>query len=137
MSITPFRHSHRVTYAECTAGNHVYYGRYLDLLEEARGAFFRELGTSFREWQQRDVIFPVIECTLRYRSPARYDDLLAIEVRITSLERVRLNLSYRIINEARAVVLEGNTHHVCTGLNEKLKRIPEELATILAPHVQT
>jgi len=28
-----FVHTHRVTYAECTVGNHIYHARYLDLLE--------------------------------------------------------------------------------------------------------
>ena len=40
----PFRHPHRVTYAECTVGNHIYHSRYLDLLEAARGEFLRSLG---------------------------------------------------------------------------------------------
>jgi acyl-CoA thioesterase FadM len=30
-----FVHRHRVHYAECTLGNHIYYARYLDLLEDA------------------------------------------------------------------------------------------------------
>src|SRR5581483_1046504 len=76
-----FRHAHRVTYAECTLGNHVYYSRYLDLLEAARGEFFRQLGATFQQWQEQDAIFPVVECRLRYKSPARYDDVLSIEVR--------------------------------------------------------
>ena len=37
----PFRHPHRVSYAECTVGNHVYHSRYLDWLEAARGEFIR------------------------------------------------------------------------------------------------
>ena len=39
-----FKHQHRIIYAECTVGNHVYYARYLDMLEEARGEFFRQAG---------------------------------------------------------------------------------------------
>src|SRR5258708_28214453 len=101
-----FRHSHRVTYAECTLGNHIYYGRYLDLLEAARGEFFRELGTTFLGWQDQGVIFPVIECRLRYRAPARYDDLLAIEVSITLSQGVRLSFAYRILNQASQLILE-------------------------------
>ena len=42
-----FSHAHRVTYAECTSGNHIYYGRYLELMEAARGEFFRHLGKPF------------------------------------------------------------------------------------------
>ena len=40
----PFRYPHRVTYAECTVGDHIYHSRYLDLLEAARGEFMRSLG---------------------------------------------------------------------------------------------
>src|SRR5581483_3712381 len=75
-----FRHQYRVTYADCTVGNHVYYARYLDILESARGEFFRHLGVTFLQWQDQDVIFPVIECRLRYKAPARYHDQLTIEL---------------------------------------------------------
>ncbi len=60
-----FRHTHRVSYAECTVGNHVYHSRYLDLLEAARGEFIRSLGPTVLHWQEQDVIFPVIEARLR------------------------------------------------------------------------
>jgi acyl-CoA thioester hydrolase len=131
-----FRHSHRVTYAECTLGNHIYYGRYLDLLEAARGEFFRTLGTTFLEWQQQGIIFPVIECRLRYRAPARYDDLLTLEVWINLLERVRLTFAYRVSNQAAQLILEGETAHVCMGLDDKMKRIPKELHKLLEAHLR-
>ena len=94
-----FCHTHRVTYADCTVGNHVYYARYLDLLEAARGECFRQLGATMQEWQEREVIFPVIECGLRYKAAARYDDLLTIEVRLTAVKGARLNFSYRILGQ--------------------------------------
>lgn len=133
MAVVPFRYSHRVTYAECTVGNHIYYARYLDLLEAARGAFFRELGTSFVALQEQDIIFPVVECQLRYKAPARYDEVLAIEVWPSTVERVRLNFSYRITNAVGKLILEAETLHVCTGLNERPKRLPEELVARLQP----
>lgn len=135
MAAATFCYSHRVTYAECTVGNHIYYARYLDLLEAARGAFFRELGASFLQWQERDMIFPVVECRLRYKSPARYDDVLTVGMWPAAVERVRLNFSYRIANQANAVILEAETFHVCAGLNEKPKRLPEELADRLRPYL--
>ena len=74
------------------------------------------------------MIFPVIEARLRYKSPARYDDLLAIEVWPTLIERVRVNFGHRIVNQDGKLILEAETFHVCTGVNEKPKRLPEELA---------
>jgi acyl-CoA thioester hydrolase len=124
----PFRYQHRVTYAECTIGDHIYHSRYLDLLEAARGEFMRQSGGTVLEWQERDYIFPVIEARLRYRYPARYDDVLTIEVWITLMERVRLNFGHRIVNQDGKLILEAETFHACTSRDEKPKRLPEELA---------
>ena len=133
MSATVFRYIHRVTYAECTLGNHIYYARYLDLLEAARGEFFRQLGLPLLHLQERDAVFPVVECRLRYKSPARYDDVLTIEVWPTMAEGARLNFGHRIFKEQSILVLEGETLHVCAGVNEKPKRLPEELIAKVQP----
>ena len=129
----PFRYQHRVTYSECTIGDHIYHSRYLDLLEAARGEFMRLSGATVREWQERDHIFPVIEARLRYKFPARYDDLLTIEVWPTLLERVRLNFGHRVLNQAGKLILEAETFHACTTRAEKPRRLPEELAASLTP----
>lgn len=131
----PFRHPHRVCYADCTVGNHVYYSRYLDWLEAARGEFIRSLGLTVLQWQERDVIFPVIEARLRYQSPARYDDLLTIEIWPAAIERVRLNFANRIVNQDGKPILEAETFHVCAGVNGKPKRLPEELAEKLKSYL--
>jgi len=129
------RHIHRVTYAECTVGNHIYYARYLNLLEEARGELFRTVGKPLAELQEADLIFPVIECRLRYRYPSRYDDVLTIETWITTAEKIRLNFAHRIINQSGKLILEAETHHACTSLSEKPRRLPEELTAALHPYV--
>ena len=131
----PFQYSYRVPYADCTLGNHIYYSRYLDLLERARGEFFRALGTTFLQWQERSTIFPVIECRLLYKAPARYDDVLSIEVWPTLAERARLNFGYRMLDQTAKLILEAETFHICTGLDEKPKRLPDDLRTLLLPHL--
>ena len=128
-----FRHTHRVTYAECTVGNHIYHSRYLDLLEAARGEFLRSLGTTVLEWQNRDCIFPVVEARLIYKFPARYDDLLTIEVWPSLVEKIRVNFGHRILNQNGKLILAVETFHVCTSVDEKPKRLPAELAEKLKP----
>jgi acyl-CoA thioester hydrolase len=123
-----FVYSYRVTYAECTVGNHIYHSRYLDLLEAARGEFLRSQGTTVLHWQDQDVIFPVVEARLRYKYPARYDDLLAIEVWPALVDRIRVNFGHRILNQNGKLILEAETFHVCTSREEKPRRLPEELA---------
>ncbi len=128
-----FRYPFRVTYAECTIGDHVYHSRYLDLLEAARGEFMRSLGTSVLALQAADYIFPVIEARVRFKAPARYDDLLSIEVWLTRLERVRLNFGHRVVGPEGKLMLEAETFHCCTGCDEKPKRLPEHLLMKLKP----
>lgn len=134
MNQIPFRHGLRVTYADCTVGNHVYYARYLDFLEAARGEFFRQLGKSFQAWQDEGLIFPVIECRLQYRGPARYDDELEVEIRVLQADGVRLGFAYRVVRRDGTLLVEAETRHVCTSLEERPKRLPEELRASLEPH---
>ena len=132
----PFRHHHRVTYAECTIGDHIYHSRYLDLLEAARGEFMRSLDQPVLELQNADFIFPVIEARLKYKSPARYDDWLTIEVWMTLVERVRLNFGHRVLNQHGKLLLEAETFHCCTSRDEKPKRLPTELVEKLLPYLE-
>lgn len=131
----PFRYHHRVTYAECTVGNHIYHSRYLDLLEAARGEFLRALSPTVLALQDADYIFPVIEARLIYKFPARYDDWLTIEVRPTLVERVRLNFGHRVLNQDGKLILEAETFHCCTSRDEKPKRLPAEMVEKLLPLV--
>jgi len=131
----PFRYHHRVTYAECTVGNHIYHSRYLDLMEAARGEFLRSLGTTVLALQDADYIFPVIEARLRYKAPARYDDLLTIEVAPTLVEKIRLNFAHRILNQDGKLLLEAETFHCCTSRDDKPKRLPAEMVAKMLPLV--
>ncbi|NBV20594.1 MAG: acyl-CoA thioesterase [Proteobacteria bacterium] len=127
MSAVPFRHRYRVTYAECTVGNHVYYARYLDILERARGEFFRVAGVPLATLQAQDVIFPVVEVHVHYEAAARYDDELTVEVVVTEMDRLKITFVYGISNARNQIILTGRTRHVCTGLDEKPKRMPPDV----------
>lgn len=131
-----YLHRHRVNYAECTLGNHIYYARYLDLLEAVRGELFRSLGQPLLSWQEKGFAFPVIEVHLRYQRAARYDDELEVALWVTRLDRARLNFGCRIRNQRGEAILEGETCHVCATLEEKPRRLPPDLVAALAPFLE-
>jgi acyl-CoA thioester hydrolase len=135
MADSTFRHPYRVTYADCTLANHIYYARYLNLLEAARGEFFRHIGKPLLELQNTGIIFPVIECRLRYRGAARYDDLLTIELWLTELARVRLTFEHRVLGPDGRELIEAFTMHACTTVDDKPRRLPEDLTAALGPYV--
>ncbi len=114
-------------------GNHVYYARYLDMLEEARGELFRQAGAPLSRLQEAGVIFPVVAVSVSYAGPARYDDVLAIELFINQLGPARLDFGFQIANAAGKPLVTGQTRHVCTSLEDKPRRLPKELIEQLRP----
>jgi acyl-CoA thioester hydrolase len=132
-----FRHQHRVTYGECTVGNHVYYSRHLEMLERARGEFFRHLGCPFLGLQEAGTAFPVIGLEIAFKGAARYDDLLTIELCVNEMGGIRLSIGFRILNAGGALLAEGETRHVCAGTDEKPRRLPKELLDKLQPFLRS
>lgn len=133
-STQPFIHTLRVTYAHCTIGNHVYYSRYLDLLEAARGEFFRHIGFPCQALQVQDTVFQVTECHLKYLKPARYDDPLRIQITLDEVRKVRLRFRYEI-HRAEEHLVAGSTLLVCVSRDERPKRIPEDLLRAFTPYI--
>lgn len=127
MSSLKFSHRHRVSYAECTVGNHVYYARYLDILEETRGELFRTAGVPLLQLQSEGTNFPVMECRLQYRQAAKYDDLLHIDAHVSELCAARLTIVYRVTKEPDQPVFDATICYVCASVEGKPKR--------LLPHV--
>ena len=135
MQFKIYTHLHRVTYADCSNGNHVYYGRYSYFLEEARGEFFRYLGITFNDYHKNGYLFPVSEFQLKYFAPAEYDDELIIECNITKFHGARLGFGYRIKKNSSLIVVEGETLHGCTDLNNNVRRLPPNLKNCLKLYI--
>lgn len=131
MSTTPFVHRLRITYRDCTIGNHVYYSRYLELLEEARGEWFRSIGWPLRQLQEQDIAFPVLTAHLDYLAAVCYDDIVQVQLWVESLTRLRLQVGFAICHEDGKPLVKGYTQHICASVEEKPKRMPAELLQAL------
>jgi acyl-CoA thioester hydrolase len=114
-------------------GNHVYYSRYLEMLEGARGEFFRHLGCPFPGLQEAGTAFPVIGLQISFKGAARYDDLLTIELCVNEMGGIRLSIGFRILNAGGTLLAEGETRHVCASIDAKPRRLPKELLEKLQP----
>lgn len=75
----PFVWQARVYYEDTDAGGIVYYANYLRFLERARTEWLRARGVSqLALARDSAVVFSVVELQVRYRRPARLDDLLQV-----------------------------------------------------------
>ena len=75
----------RIYYEDTDCGGVVYYANYLRYVERARTEFLESKGVSLKKLMAEGVYFVVAEAALKYLSPGRYGDILAIE---TTVEKV-------------------------------------------------
>ena len=90
----------RVRYSEVDPSGFVYNGHYAAFYEVARTASIRSMGMSYKEIEERGIVMPLIYQNMRFYSPAFYDDLLTIKVKITEMPTARITFQYEIYNEA-------------------------------------
>jgi acyl-CoA thioester hydrolase len=113
----------RVRYAETDAMGVVYHANYLTWFEVARVRFLDEVGLPYRELEARGYLLPVLSASLRYRSPARFDDRVQIEMEIGELPQLRLHIDYRI-RRSDTLLVTGQTEHVFTDTQGQPLRPP-------------
>lgn len=127
---------YRVIYGDTDQMGVVYYANYLRLFERGRCEFMRMLGVPYSEVEAQGHFLPVAEANVRYKRPARYDDLLHIETTLQDLGRARVKFSYRVTRgdgDDTTVCAIGETVHACVDKAGKPRRIPEELRALLSP----
>jgi acyl-CoA thioester hydrolase len=123
----------RVRYAETDKMGMVYHANYLVWFEIGRTEFCRARGFSYRDMEENENAFLVVaESYCRYKAPAYYDDVLAVRTHITELRRRSLRFGYEIIRESDGVVIaEGETGHVVTDANGRVRSLPAGFAELL------
>jgi acyl-CoA thioester hydrolase len=135
MAETPeFNDAHvRVRYAETDQMGVVYHSNYLIWFEVGRVELLRSLGFDYKKFETEDgCAIAVVEATARYKSPARYDDVLIIRTRVKLVRGVLIRFGYEVIRAVDDVVLcEGETTHVVVGPDMKKRDLPEKYAVAM------
>jgi len=123
----------RVRYAETDKMGVVYHANYLIWFEIGRTEYCRARGFSYRDMEESENAFLVVaESYCRYKAPAYYDDVLIVRTHITELRRRSLRFGYEIIRESDGVVIaEGETGHVVTDGNARVRSMPASFAELL------
>lgn len=92
-----FRWPVRVYYEDTDVGGVVYYANYLKFMERARTEWLRELGYEQDVLiREQDLLFAVQSVAVRYRRPARFNELLQVSVVISRAGRASLDLYQRV-----------------------------------------
>jgi len=119
----------RVRYQETDNMGVVYYANYLVWFEVARTEFLRSMGLVYRDLEKKGYYLMVAAISCRYKSPARYDDIVRAETWIEELKNSSLKFGYRLSVGGKPVAT-GDSVHVFTNSKGKPVRMPEEIRSL-------
>lgn len=102
----------RARYAETDQMGIVHHSVYPVWFETARTELSRAVGLPYRAWEDQGVFLVVSELTCRYRSPARYDDEIAVLVRVSEVVSRGATFSYRVERGDGTLLAEGTSRHL-------------------------
>jgi len=98
----------RVRYGETDQMGFVYYGVYAQYYEVGRVEAMRSLGFSYREMEESGVLMPVINLTVNYKKPAKYDDEVRIVTTVKEMPGVRITFHYECFNQKNELLNTGS-----------------------------
>lgn len=121
----------RVRYGETDQMGHAYYANYLFWFEQARGAWCRARGFSYRDMEAMGYFLPVVEAHAEYRGEVLFDDVIVVRVQATETRRASIRFEYEIVNERTGkTTTTGHTWHVVMGRERKAVSIPPEVRAL-------
>lgn len=104
---------HRVIYADTDAGQVVYYATYFRWFESGRREILRKLKIDYGLLDNSGIIVPVVEAHCNYFHPAKYDDVVVIETKISEVKDKSIRFDYRILRKnGRKLLAAGHTVNV-------------------------
>ena len=130
----PFSFRIRVYWEDTDAAGIVFYANYLKFFERARSEWLRSLG--FEQESLRAVegiAFVVAETSVRYRLPARLDDVIDVSVEVRHRGQASLEVAQRALRGGE-LLAEGTIRIGCIELGTfRPRRFPNDILFALAP----
>jgi acyl-CoA thioester hydrolase len=127
-----FWHRERVRFRDVDLQQIVYYGKYLDYFDNALYEYLRSLGFETGGIDaQHGFDTSVVHIEIDYISPAVFDDLVDVGLRVTHLGRTSFNVSYELRVGERAVCRARSVLVNYDARVQRARPIPEPIRTAI------
>ncbi|BCJ89878.1 tol-pal system-associated acyl-CoA thioesterase [Terrihabitans soli] len=122
----------RVYWEDTDAGGVVYHASYLRFMERGRTEFLRECGVHQAALQdETGLTFVVADMNIRFRQPARLDDVLVVETVVEESGGASLSLRQTVLR-GQDVIVEADVTCAVISRDGKPMRIPADVKAKLA-----
>jgi acyl-CoA thioester hydrolase len=116
----------RVRYAETDRMGLLHHANYLVYFEQGRTELLRSLGLSYRDLEDQGFLLVLTRVQVRYRRPARYDDLLTLRTTVVRTTSVKIQHSYELLRDGE-LLAEGETTLGCVSREGQVQALPPAL----------
>ena len=116
-----------VRYAETDQMGIVHHCAYIVWFEEGRSALSRKAGRPYADFERTGFVLAVSEVGARYLAPARYDQRVTVQARVSQVRSRMIRFDYQVLDtETGECLVTGFTTHICLNGQGKPARIPED-----------
>jgi acyl-CoA thioester hydrolase len=116
----------RVRYAETDRMGLLHHANFLIYFEQGRTELLRSLGVSYKDLEDQGYYLVLTRVEVRYRSPARYDDLLTLRTTVVKTTAVRIDHQYELFRDG-VLLAEGSTTLGSVDRNGRVQPLPDFL----------
>jgi len=116
----------RVRYPEADAMGYMHHSVYVQYLEMGRIELLRKLGHSYANLESQGVFFVVTKLQVRYRAPARFDQVLTLTTKLVRQGPVRFDHEYEL-SRNDILLATASTTIACVGADGQVRAIPDEI----------
>jgi acyl-CoA thioester hydrolase len=118
----------RVRYAETDRMGLLHHANYLVYFEQGRTELLRSLGFTYKDLEDKGFLLVLTRAEVRYRSPARYDDVLTLRTTVTRTTAVRIEHKYELLRDG-TLIAEGETTLASVDREGRVQALPEWMRT--------
>ena len=116
-----------VYYEDTDASGRVYHANYLKFLERSRTDLIYQTNYTHEELLKKyDLIFVVKECSISFKKPAFFEDLIKVTSEIDQLSRVKIKFNQKIYRETDLLV-QASVLVIPVNSSGKISKLPNEL----------
>lgn len=129
----------KVYYSDTDAYGVVWHGAYLRWLEMGRVELCEMMGHNLIDLQEQDIVLPVVNLNVRYKSSAKLNDEMIIETSIQKYSALSVTFEQKIINKnTKKTYVEALVDVVAINNNGKLyRRMPQILTDAFEKATET
>ena len=120
----------RVLYSDTDAYGVVWHGAYTKWFEAGRVGLVEQMGMPLEQLESNNILFPVVEMNIRYKSSAKMNERIVIKTSIQELKPTSITFEHNVYEKSTGII-RVTAHTTIVVINSETgkmyRRIPADI----------